>query len=188
MAIYRAAIGFPIDTVFPRDVQTINPHFAGNDPNALADQLVINLKAIPAIGNLTPFRVKVYDAQKAPPSYPLADRTNGTGFTVAAKPREVALCLSFYSQYNRPSYRGRLYIPGQFIGGTFGARPTGSQMQLAADWHAAFVSGMAAHSQWCVYSRKLDEQLMVTNWFVDDEWDTVRSRGGRPTTRLTGTP
>jgi len=27
----------------------------------------------------------------------------------------------------------------------------------------------------------------VSNWWVDDEWDTVRSRGLRPDIRVTGT-
>jgi hypothetical protein len=185
--ILRAQIGFPLDSALPRDVVTVNPHFNGDDPNALADGLVTNLKAITEIGAARSFTVKVYNAQKAPPSYPLAERVNATGFSTSTKPREVGMCLSFFSVNNRPSQRGRIYVPGIFISGTFDLRPSPAQRTIVGNWASAMVNGLATHSQWCVYSRKFDTGYAVTDWFVDDEWDIVRSRGLRPTTRLTGT-
>jgi hypothetical protein len=38
-----------------------------------------------------------------------------------------------------------------------------------------------------VYSRREKVARPVTNYWVDDEWDTVRSRGLRSSTRVTGT-
>ena len=36
LATYRVAISFPYDSALPADVFTINPHFNGSDPDALA--------------------------------------------------------------------------------------------------------------------------------------------------------
>lgn len=183
MAIYRVLISFPHDSAFPRDAVSITPHFSGNNADALADVLVNNIKAIAEVGAARSFTLKVYDAQKAPPNYPLETRVNGTGFSTSAKPREIALCLSYYSTYNRPRYRGRLYIPGQFISGAFDLRPSAAQMTIAKNWGTALSSNMPEGHNWVVYSRMNDEAYGVTDWWVDDEWDIQRSRGLRATTR-----
>ncbi len=188
MAIYRVQISFPFDTALPRDMVSINPHFFGNNADALANALVNNLEAITEVGNDRSFTLKVYDAQAPAPNFPLETRVNGSGFTASAKPRELALCLSYYSTWNRPRYRGRLYIPGQFISGAFDLRPSGAQRVIAGNWAHAFSSGLPESHNWVVYSRMNDEAYGVTNWWVDDEWDIQRSRGLRPTTRLEGVP
>ena len=41
------------------------------------------------------------------------------------------------------------------------------------------------HGPWIVWSPTNDEAVHVTNAFVDDEWDTVRKRGLKPTARST---
>jgi hypothetical protein len=187
MAIYRAQIGFPMDTAFPRDVVTMNPHYFGDNAQGLADALAVNLNNIVEVGPTVPFTIKIYDAQKAPPSYPLAEKHVGTGFTVTSHPREVSLCLSYYSSFNRPSYRGRVYVPAHFLGGTFGLRPTATQIGHAANFATAFGRNLPAQHNWVVYSRKLDQSNGVSHYYVDDEWDIVRSRGMRSTTREAGT-
>src|SRR3954467_8574990 len=103
MATYRVQIAFQLDTALPRDAVTINPHYSGDNPQALGDALKVNLMANANVGATCPFTVKVYDALKAPPSYPLYTVSNGTGFLASTKPREVALCLSYYSTWNRPT-------------------------------------------------------------------------------------
>jgi hypothetical protein len=40
---------------------------------------------------------------------------------------------------------------------------------------------------WIVWSEKDKAAHKVTNWFVDDGWDVVRSRRLKATTRTTGT-
>src|SRR3954466_10470065 len=124
MAVFRAQISFQLDTAFPRDAVTITPHYQGDNAQALADALKTNLMAHSLVGAAgLPFKVRVYDAEKPPPSYPLASSANGTGFVPSSHPREIALCLSYYSTWNRPSYRGRLYIPGHLIGSQMALRP-----------------------------------------------------------------
>lgn len=185
MALYRVQIGFPMDSALPRDVVTINPHFKGDAPQALADALAVNMAAVPEIGGTSPFTIKVYDALKAPPSYPLATKVQGTGFWTASKPKEVALCLSYYAAFNRPHSRGRLYIPAQLIPGDLGRRPTGSQMDNVLQLASIFTTGLPSGHVWNTYSPRTGASEPVTDIWCDDEWDTVRSRGSRPTTRHT---
>jgi hypothetical protein len=187
MSIFRAQIGFQIDSTLPRDTVTINPHYNGSDAQALANVLKTSLIANVNIGNGTPFVIKVYDAKKAPPSFPLATASNGTGMVATSLPREVALCLSYYAGFNRPSYRGRLFIPFGLVGGTLGLRPTGAQMTSVANWATTLFKSLPANTFGTVFSKKLGTDAQITNWWVDDEWDTVRSRGLRPTTRQVGT-
>jgi hypothetical protein len=186
-AVYRVAINFPFDSALPRDVVTINPHYFGDDAQALVDRLKANLISDASLGANLPFTIKAYDAVKAPPSYPLATATNGTGFTTTGVPREVALCLSYYSTWNRPGYRGRLFLPATLVGSGMGQRPSPTQRDGALRWKNLLTNGLPAGTNWVVWSRKQQKSYGVTNVWVDDEWDTMRSRGLKPTTRTVGT-
>jgi hypothetical protein len=188
MAVYRAQIQFPADSALPRDIITINPHYEGNDPAGLAAALKANMIAVTEVGATHAFTIKIYDAQKAPPSFPLATASQaGTNFTSPA-PRELALCLSYYATWNRPRFRGRLYIPG-FLVGAAGAslRPTGTMITKALAWGTTLGKNLPSGHWWAVYSKMDDSAKQVNNIWVDDEWDVQRSRGMRGTTRQTGT-
>jgi hypothetical protein len=105
--------------------------------------------------------------------------------TSAMMPREVALCLSFYAGRNIPRYRGRLFI------GPFQAQYAGGERpQVVRNHNATLAAGIAAlggsNVDWQLYSPTRVAYSKVTNWWVDDEWDTIRSRGLRATSRLSG--
>jgi hypothetical protein len=180
--IFRASIGFAMDSTLPRDTVTINPHYSGDNAQALADALKAALLANAQVGATSPFRVKIYDAEKAPPSFPLAEAVAGTGSKVTSVPRELALCLSYYATWNRPTFRGRLYIPIVFVGGTPGVRPSATQMTNALSFYDTLKLPIANHYMG-VWSRKMRTFAQSSNAWVDDEWDVVRSRGLRGTTR-----
>jgi hypothetical protein len=180
--ILRAAIGFYMDSVLPRDIVTINPHYSGDNAQALADGLKAALLANTQVGATSPFRIKVYDAEKAAPSFPIAESVAGTGFKTTSVPRELALCLSYYATWNRPTFRGRLYIPMVFCGGTPGVRPSASQITNALSFYDTLKLPIASHYMG-VWSRKMRTFSQSTAAWVDDEWDVVRSRGLRGTTR-----
>jgi hypothetical protein len=185
----RVTIGFPFDTALPRDVIQINPHYGQVDnPQALVDKLLVNLKTVTTIGATMPFTIKAYDAEKAPPSFPLAVASQAGTIPVPSTPREVALCLSYYSSYNRPRFRGRLYIPYTLITGSLGSRPTSTQRDFVLNsWGGALGRNLPPNMNLIVWSRFDKKAYGVTNLWVDDEWDTVRSRGGKPTTRSLAT-
>jgi hypothetical protein len=185
MAIYRAQISFPVDGVLPADAMTITPHYQGDDAVALANMLKSNLAAFSPIGATKPFKIRIYDAEKAPPSYPLATAEQTGTPPSSSTPRELAMCLSYYSTYNRPRYRGRLYIPSVFIAGVPAARPSGAMITSVLGWHAPLAVGLPAQTTFSVYSRMDGKAYTVSDFWVDDEWDVVRSRGRKPTTRQT---
>jgi hypothetical protein len=184
--IAKASIGFQYDSSLPRDVVTITPHYNCDDPAALADWLKSQLNSQPYIVG-KPFTIKVYDAKKAPPSYPLATVTNPGTPPTSGLPREVAICLSFYGTWNRPTYRGRLYLPASWFTSVSQVRPTGAIVTAALNFADVLGKNMPSGMFWTVYSRKKGTDAQVTDAWVDDEWDTVRSRGLRPTTRQTKT-
>lgn len=187
MSVFRVAINFPHDSALPRDEMSITPHYIGDNAQALANALKSNLTAYAPVGATHPFKIKVYDAEKAPPSYPLATAEQAGTPSTSATPREICLCLSYYGQFNRPSYRGRLYLPELLFGGAQGIRPTQAQRDAALAFANVLTQGLPSGHHWVIYSRKNKTAFNVTNTWVDDEWDVQRSRGLRGTTRTLGT-
>lgn len=181
MTIFKALISFPHDSAFPRDEVAITPHFFGDDAQGLANALKTNL--IGNVGATVAFKIKLYDAQKPPPSYPIATAEQTATAHTSTAPREVCLCLSYYSTWNRPSYRGRLYIPHLIFAGSLGLRPTPAQRDAVLAFRTVFTTGLPASHNWVVYSKKLGQSFGVTNTWCDDEWDIQRSRGLRGTAR-----
>jgi len=190
MPIWRLQCTWQADTVAPRDRVMITPHFndlgATTDPQNLCDDMLAGLQTIHSFGGEV--RVTAYDAQGTVPVYPQGDAiiqkgaTQGTG-----GPRELAMCLSFYGERNVPRQRGRLYIPIFFLGATTNSlRPTMPQPAMPA--LVSLFTGLGGPDvDWCVYSRKMKHAYSVTDWWYDDEWDVMRSRGLRGTTRVLGT-
>jgi hypothetical protein len=168
----------------------ITPHFDDGgittDPQQLCEDLADALAAWDII--TTQLIVTAYDAQGAAPVYPQGRAIRNEGAVAAtAVPREVALCLSFYSDRNLPRQRGRLYAPAGLFTSAVGLRPTVAMRDKLAVLAVDFQALGGPDVDWVVYSRADDVARPVTNWWIDDEWDTVRSRGLRATTRLMGT-
>lgn len=181
-------MSFPADGTLPRDNITLNPHFNGDNADALLGALQANLNAwAPTAGKA--YVLKAYDANQLPPSYPLATRTQtGTNF-VTTCPRENAICLSYYTTFNRPRFRGRLYLPGFWISQSPGQRPTPTQRDLVISFGKdVLAKSLPPAHNWIVWSKtERKAQGGVSNVWVDDEWDTVRSRGLKATTRTLAT-
>lgn len=199
--VYKVAIATYADTALARDMVQVTPHFrdtAGTQsPAALATQIANNMVAYlqqPAQGS-----VKVYleDFQPQLPHNPLAHADFGTPGTYigSSGPREIALCLSYYAGQNTKRYRGRLYIPHVWLrasgGGPIsapGPRPVASTIATALSFATAVLKPSNLNGNfWAVASTVDKVPRTVTNYWVDDEWDIVRSRGFRGTSRQTGT-
>lgn len=188
MAIYRMQCSWQWETQFPRDRFVITPHFQdtllAQDPDALAEDLATALKT--HFGTIGELRVKAYDAQKPPPSYPVGEAVRDVGQTQAGGvPRELAVCLSFYSERNEPRKRGRLYIPAQMLGGNIGVRPSVAQRDKVMALGPILTNLGGADIDWSVFSRRDNVARKVTHYWCDDEWDVQRSRGLRSTARST---
>jgi hypothetical protein len=184
MTVFRASLSMPYDTALPRDAITLNPHFSGDDAQLLANALKANCIANNHIAD-KPFTIKIYDAQKAPPSYPLATASQTGAVPSSAAPRDMALCVSYYTTYNRPRFRGRLYLPAGWFGAAPTPRPSTTVMQAALTAaKALFGTGLPSQTNWVVYSpTEGKSQGAVNNLWCDNEWDTVRKRGLAPDAR-----
>jgi hypothetical protein len=188
--VWRLQTSWAKDSISPRDRMVITPHFndigATTDPQNLCNDWLAALQAITATtGEL---RVTAYDAQGSKPVYPQGDAIVFKGVTQATSlPRELAVCLSFYSERNVPRQRGRLYLPGWFVGiAAPGLRPPSSLPKIEQLAQAAQDLG-GPDVDWCVYSRATDAARSVTNWWYDNEWDVQRSRGLTGSGRVLGT-
>lgn len=192
-----AQVSVPVGDALPRNRMVITPCFRhstdlfgpGVDADALANDLA-NVVWTWA-GSPGEVDVKLYNLEGTPPNLPMAHKVNTPGVVATYDmPRELAICLSFSGGPGLPQNRGRLYLPAKWCGvtsGSIGLRPSAAQRTGAS----GLVSGLAGlggvNVDWIVWSKLHRTATRVERWFVDDEWDIQRRRGGRATTRLTGT-
>lgn len=200
-SLYKVAIGVYTDTTLPRDVMQVTPHFrdqsGASTPAAVATQIAGSMTSY--LGGPFSGFVKVYleDFNPSAPHNPLAHVDFGTAANAIASsgPREIALCCSYYASQNTKRYRGRLYIPHAWIrvaggGATTApvARPTSPQIAQALGFGTGVCKPAASLGwQWCVASTVDKVGRVVTNYWVDDEWDVIRSRGFKGSTRQLAT-
>jgi hypothetical protein len=191
MPVVKMQVQAYADGTDPASAIVITPHFNVLNPapdyQKLCDDLAVAMDDY-YIGTRAIW-VKAYDAQGAKPNYPKAEKIINMGQAPASGSiREVALCLSFYAEHNRPRRRGRLYMPVTLCiaGGVGTPRPS----QPTIDKIASFVTVLTALGgvdvDWCVYSKLDNQARKVTNWWIDNAWDIQRSRGLEPTARTEG--
>ena len=192
-SIVRAQIAWSPDSGLPRDAITINPHFE-NTGGVFTDtdwqSFAAALSTAMAAYTNAPMQtaVTIYDAQGLPPHPPLAKSVRNLGLHPASgHPREIALCLSYYSQRNAPRFRGRLYIPAPVITLSVSVRPAQVNIDKTMSMAGLLANAGGVDVDWIVYSRRDNDARPVSNFWVDNEWDTIRSRGLRGTARSTGT-
>jgi hypothetical protein len=169
---------------------------AGGTPQDLATQLANGMTIW--LNTAHDGHVTVYKSDFAPPGTihpPLASVRIGTAgnFIALNGPGEIALCLSYYCSFNTKRYRGRNYIPFAWIYNHQGvsaappaSRPVAAQQQAALDFFNLVYKPVKTSSNWqWVLKSPTDKAFkIITNCWVDDEWDTLRSRGLRGTSRL----
>jgi hypothetical protein len=189
---YRAQIAVWHDSLAPTDACCINPTFRNtlpgpHDTDGMAQDLAVGV--LGWLGQATQVRVRIYKLPLVKPIAPVSEKTVSAGVVAAAtKNREVALTLSFYAGVNQKRRRGRLYIPAFWRGIDPGLlRPTTANMNDILNRASLFTGLGGVDVDWTVYSEVDGVSRPVTNTWVDNEWDTQRSRGLKPTTRVTGT-
>jgi len=197
----RAQVSWQAGSGLPRDRIQITPCFMhhdvllNNDPGwqDLADDLVDAVETWAAVGTGQEVMVRLYKIQAPVPGEPhrpeaIAIRNAGA-IGEATQVREVALCLSFWGGTNGPRQRGRLYLPAYLVQGTaqLQVRPTSANRTKAGGMATVLANLGGLNVDWVVWSKVNGSATTVSNWFVDDEWDTQRSRGLRPSARTSGT-
>jgi hypothetical protein len=196
----RAQCYWQVGSTLPRDRFVINPCFRhqldplDDDPawQDLADDLAEAIKAwefSPTQNELTVKLYEIKDHVAGAPNRPKATKTlNAASAVEATSFREIACCLSFYGGSNSPRQRGRLYLPHfKVTTGDFAVRPVSTTRSKVGALATIFADLGGINVDWIVWSPTNNSATKVTNWFVDDEWDVVRSRSAKPTTRTAGT-
>jgi len=141
----------------------------------------------------TDFMLKCYDNTDPEPRAPVLTREFdlSSAPSGAPLPPEVSICLSFQadqvSGVPQARRRGRIYIP--FVDtstmGTDG-RPTGTVVTNIASYGDTLLtaSNGAATWTWLVFSRVEPGYSVISNGWVDNEYDTQRRRGRPYTSRV----
>lgn len=137
-----------------------------------------------------------YDLGNTPPRYPVVPQGSSDPFIEASwlpsggastLPEEVALCCSFKAG-DGPRRRGRVYL-GPWIPSTTQntgtrSRPTAA-LQETIQQAAKNMAESTLNSTWVVCSPTDAGAYDVLEGWVDNAWDTQRSRGAEPTARVT---
>lgn len=179
------AIDHVVNTVY---VDDFNLQSGSTDYQRLADDARDVFKARSGLPYAYGCEAKAYDMADAEPRPVKATavwQQGAADFNGSSGPREVALCLSFYAARNLPRYRGRLYL-GPWISGVCLERPNSAVISSARAVGTGIAALGGVSVDWQLYSPTRLAFSKVTNVWVDDEWDTVRSRGLKATSRSTG--
>lgn len=129
--------------------------------------------------------VKVYDNDEVPPRLPKAQASFATPLPISYQlgPRDVQCCLSFYhANPSIKSERGRIYI-GPWPNTRLGEHVASGDLDMLVDLgHGLFDIGGedVAHVVWSPTKRTT---YVVQHYWCNDQWDTIRSRDVKETTR-----
>lgn len=128
--------------------------------------------------------VKVYD-HAAPLHSPPVYTTLYTGAgTTPVGPRQVAVCLSFFSGLNIRGQRGRIYI-GPWPEGLVHEYVQSGQLSQLLALAGDIKNPGGADVIHRIHHVKTDSFSNVSNYFINNRWDTMRSRLPKETTRVT---
>lgn len=183
MALYRFTVNAAVTTLLPKDHFVNDLYYtrildSGDDEGLCLDLANIFSDFWYQPGEI---RVNMYDQPTSGPSGPpRATAVVDAGSPIACDiPREVAICLSFWaSERANPHRRGRIFLgvgPSAF--GPAGLRPSSTIRNAVLGLGDELAGLGGADVSWQVFSRSLGDSEDVTNTWVDDEWDTIRSRG-----------
>jgi len=209
--VLRHQVTLPTASQLPRDYIMNTWHSISvdidpvDDANLFRDRLMDFYLTIDAFmsGRLSSdIHIDSYDLSDAMPRTPIAEFTSslsvGTGDGL---PNEVAICLS----YRGPSasgviaarHRGRIFlgpwdvmVVDQGTGDTIVEASVRNGISNAAETLAQ--GAVSDGGPWCVYSPTtnatqslINSAFAVDNGWVDDAFDTIRSRGGTAANRST---
>lgn len=205
----RVLVTLDTDSGLPEDVITNTWHFdqdlPGDQSADIFDRLQLFYEAIQGYLSKTlngAIHYKAYDLADAPPRVPFAERSDTfTPSTQDSFPNEVAVCLSYRADYESGTpnarRRGRIFIGPLSVDaatnvGGYGDLQVSSAFQTVLADAGQDMLGPNGDGDpiWAVYSRTTDiTETMAdafndaTNLWVDNAFDTVRSRGKAPSNR-----
>jgi hypothetical protein len=187
----KVQVAVAADSLLPRD-RIVNTFHLNNDGGLFTDEDWAGIAEDTATLFSTLYtgtreiNVRVYDARGAAPHFPKGQFTRNVGTqNPSNSPREVACCLSYYGERNLPHTRGRMYICSTVAAMSGGPRPVIGDANKLFDLADGIAGLGGLDVDWQVYSPTTDAAENVQHCWVDDEWDTIRSRGLRGAARWT---
>jgi hypothetical protein len=199
MTLYRFQCSISSSSGIPADDIT-NTYYADctsiSFASQFADQLGIFYQTIDITMSSTlaslGSEIKIYDMTDPEPRIPAAIQSYGglLSFGPTSLPRDVAVCLSFQgtkiSGVSQASRRGRVYIgplAQTFITSAGLVDPTRLATVRTAAIALLAASDASTDFEWVVYSPTLGTFTPVVDGWIDNEFDTQRSRGTIATLR-----
>lgn len=140
-----------------------------------------------------PHLIKFYDLAEPEPRVPMDELPWSFSSTLSGPtlPAEVAICLSYRGSFEsgepRARRRGRMFL-GPVDGSTLTASGhiEGSTLGTLQTQFPAFVAALEeSDAEFSVYSRSDDVLYPVVAGWIDNAYDTIRSRGPEATARYT---
>jgi len=136
---------------------------------------------------------KFYAEDGSVPNYPFEERSFQLTQTPGAisLPTEVNLCVSYANDtansVPRARRRGRIYLGGWIVGANDLGRPGSNVFPNLANMFATYVEAVNDITGFraVVYSRSNITGYAIQRVWVDNDWDTMRSRGRKSTARST---
>jgi hypothetical protein len=193
-ATYKFVLSTWLDSSEPTDALQITPVFhhktISPDLGQMANDLLDGWDTyLGADVRGTQQRCTIYDVQGARPNYPKEQVQRFTDTVRAStQNRDIAVCLSFYADDNRPRQRGRLYIPLCLTGMSPAGPNVSASIRTKIGALVPLLEGLGGPDwDWGVWSTVGLSFKKATHWWVDDAWDTQRRRGKRATARTLGT-
>jgi len=199
MPLYRHQFAVLAESGMAADNATNTLYFRADNLNALVsvevatqafytDLAALFGSYLKDVDNVT---FKAYDMANPEPRVPVRTGTFNVPETQdVILPTEVAMVLSFQaakiSGQPQARRRGRIYVPfvrGPALGND--SRPTTAAIGLlrVAGENLLAASVAATTWDWVVYSPTTGLDHVITNGWIDNEFDTQRRRGRRATTR-----
>lgn len=204
---YRVQIRYPL---YGGDDQTATNtlYFRGNDPltaegtdiSEILDRVQAYINAVrgqmPSTvfgASMTPVIV-IYRMSDVPPRLPIFEGTDGsyTPSATQAYPSDIAICLSFRADYTsgtpRARKRGRIFIgPVIANAGTTvanqGVRITAAAITAVLAGATALATQVGSPLWWVQWSETDGTWNLITEAWVDNQFDTRRSRDRSTVTR-----
>jgi len=212
MGYARVQVSLNRDTNLPADAAVNVWHFrtpgtvaaSDEDLRDLIEAFYVDVQGLLASGLVGTAGVKIYDLEDAPPRAPVFE--GSLSFTPASTqlPGEVAMVMSFQgpvvSGTPQARRRGRLFLgplsQDTFSGATGDLRPgSTARLTIATAAESLIADSAAPGLIWSAFSPttagpepwssgELDNAFVtVTDGWIDDAFDTIRSRGVAPSTR-----
>lgn len=130
-------------------------------------------------------QIRAYDMADAKPRPERAFAQGTAPGNLFTGVQQSALCLSYYADRNLPRTRGRIYTGFGINASTNYA--SAATMTSVINFGKALAGLGGLNVDWSVYSPTTNQHTRISNIWVDDSWDIIRSRKLKATTRQTAT-